>query len=95
MRFDGSRAIGVTAIIDGGRTDIDADEVVLAAGAVHTPPTRRAQVLGRRRWWRLSVRHCAADLPVGKNLVEHSAIWLGVRIKPEFQVDSIDARHTN
>ena len=36
-----------------------------------------------------------ADLPVGDNLVEHSAIWLGVAIKPEHRVLDLDFRHTN
>ena len=95
VRFDGRRAIGVTAIIDGGRTDIDADEVVLAAGAVHTPPILLRSGIGPASMVAAIGAPLRADLPVGKNLVEHSAIWLGVRIKPEFQVDSIDARHTN
>ncbi|MDQ2654507.1 MAG: GMC family oxidoreductase, partial [Chloroflexota bacterium] len=34
-------------------------------------------------------------LPVGENLVEHSAVWIGLDLTPEASATSLDQRHTN
>jgi choline dehydrogenase len=36
-----------------------------------------------------------AELTVGENLVEHSAVWIGLDLKPEYWAQSLDQRHTN
>ena len=36
-----------------------------------------------------------AELPVGENLVDHSAVWLGLKLKPEMRNRTMTDRHTN
>lgn len=93
--FQRNRAIGVEAIIDGERQTLTADDVILCAGAIHTPSILIRSGIGPRADLDAIGIQCFADLPVGQNLIEHSAIWLAIDIKPEFRVDSVDARHTN
>jgi choline dehydrogenase len=93
--FDGKRATGVRARTADGWTDFETRTVLLCAGAVHSPtilirsgigPAADLQALGIRP---------IKDAPVGKNLVDHSSVWLGLGLKPEARAPSKDARHTN
>jgi choline dehydrogenase len=85
----------VRARTAGEWTQLDGREILLSAGSVHSPtillrsgvgPAEELQALGIT-----PVR----DLPVGRNLVDHSSVWLAPLLKPEFHAPSPDARHTN
>jgi choline dehydrogenase len=93
--FDGRRATGVKAITPDGWREFQARETIVACGAVHSPgvlirsgigPAAQLEALGIR---------VAADLPVGENLCDHSSVWLGLKLKPEARVPTVDHRHTN
>lgn len=93
--FDSDRAIGVRAMVDGVRSDFHADEVVLSAGAVHSPGILvrsgigPADVLGRLG---LPVR---ADLPAGRGLQDHAAMSILLELNDDASTADLDHRHTN
>jgi 5-(hydroxymethyl)furfural/furfural oxidase len=95
LLFDGRRATGARARTADGWTQFDARELVLSAGAVHSPTILVRSGIGPAE----DVGKLGVDLvraaPVGHNLVDHSSVWLGLGLKPEARADSKDARHTN
>lgn len=93
--FDGNRAFGVQALVDGRHREFHAGEVVIAAGAVHSPTILMRSGIGPAATLQNLGIPVLANLPVGRNLVEHSGIWLGVAVKPEHQVADVAFRHTN
>jgi 5-(hydroxymethyl)furfural/furfural oxidase len=95
--FEGSRATGVRVRFDGGEwQEIAARQVVLSAGAIHSPaillrsgigPAAELQALG------ISV---VRDLPaVGRHFMDHPIVRAVLHLKPEHQAEGADARHTN
>ncbi len=92
--FDGTRAIGVRVHVEGGWREIRGGEIILSAGAVHSPgvlirsgvgPAAHLAELG------IPVR---AVLPVGEAFQDHPAIFMPVRLEPFAQPDR-GFRHTN
>ena len=105
--FDGRAACGVRVRFGAGSghegdrqeghwQDIGARQVVLCAGAIHSPaillrsgigPAAALGALG------IAVLH---DLPaVGRHLMDHPVLRATLRLKPEFRAHGVDARHTN
>jgi len=81
--FEGNRAIGVTASVDGGGFEtITARRVILAAGAVASPMILLRSGIGAAEDLRRLGIDCLADLPgVGANLVDHQRT--GVFLSPQ------------
>jgi choline dehydrogenase len=94
--FDGSRARGVRVRFGDAWEEIAAREVVLCAGAIHSPcilmrsgigPAAALRALG------IAVQH---DLPsVGQHLMDHPILRATIALKPEHRARGADARHTN
>jgi choline dehydrogenase len=89
-----SRAVGVRLVHAGGWREMRAANVILCAGAVHSPaillrsgvgPADHLQELG------VAVK---ADLPVGEGFQDHPAIFLPIRLEP-FAQPPPEFRHTN
>jgi 5-(hydroxymethyl)furfural/furfural oxidase len=80
-------AVGVRVRIDGEWTDVYGGEVVLCAGAVHSP----AILLRSRIGPGLGV----ADLPVGRHLQDHPLYFLILPLRPEAMPAAPTDRHTN
>lgn len=93
--IENERATGVEAAVDGEDQRFKGREIIVAAGAIHSPPLLMRSGIGPAAQLQTFDIDVIAELPVGENLVEHSAIWLGVAIKPEHQVDDVRGRHTN
>src|SRR5206468_554833 len=95
LQFDGRRATGLRARTADGWTTFEADEILLCAGAVHSPTILVRSGIGPAE----DVRGLGVDLvraaPVGHNLVDHSSVWLGLGLKPEARAASNNERHTN
>lgn len=94
--FDGRQARGVRVRFGGEWQEIAAREVVLCAGAVHSPAILMRSGLGPAAHLRglgIDVLH---DLPhVGRNLMDHPIVRAALRLRPEHQAGGADARHTN
>jgi len=93
--IEGPRATGVHAIVEGQRREFQGREIILSAGAIHSPTILMRSGIGPAAHLQSMGIPMRIDSPVGGNLVEHSAVWLGVGIKPEKQVSDIAFRHTN
>ena len=94
--FDGKRACGVRVRFGEVWEEIAAREVVLCAGAIHSPgilmrsgigPAAALAALG------IPVRH---DLPaVGQHFMDHPILRATLALKPQHVAQEADARHTN
>ncbi|HEY7030501.1 MAG TPA: GMC family oxidoreductase N-terminal domain-containing protein [Thermomicrobiales bacterium] len=93
--FDGRRATGVRAITPDGWREYQARETIVACGAVHSPGVLIRSGIGPADQLRALDIPVRADLPIGENLCDHSSVWLGLNLKPEARVPTVDHRHTN
>jgi 5-(hydroxymethyl)furfural/furfural oxidase len=95
VMFDGRQATGVRAVTADGVREYRGSEVILAAGTIHSPAILVRSGIGRAAALAALGLPVLADLPVGENLVEHSAVWIGLNLKPDAWATSRDQRHTN
>lgn len=70
--FEGNRAVGVNAIVGGVATEIRGDEIVLCAGAVHSPAILVRSGIGPAADVKGLGLELRADLPVGENFQDHA-----------------------
>jgi choline dehydrogenase-like flavoprotein len=77
--FDGSRAVGVVATVDGARREFRAGSVVLSAGALLSPAILQRSGIGPAALLRGLGIDVRADLPVGVGLQDHAGFELLLR----------------
>jgi choline dehydrogenase-like flavoprotein len=83
LRFDGQRACGVTATRDGQRRDVAAREVIVCAGAIHSPALLlRAGIGPSEELARLGITPRADRCGVGRNLQNHPYLHFGLTLPP-------------
>jgi 5-(hydroxymethyl)furfural/furfural oxidase len=84
LLFDGRRVSGVRAIVDGAEREFMAREVILCAGAVFSPTLLMRSGIGPEDHLRARDVEVRADLPgVGRNLMNHPVLFLGVQMRRE------------
>jgi 5-(hydroxymethyl)furfural/furfural oxidase len=85
--FDGRKAVAVE-IRNKGRIDrIEAREIVVSAGAIHSPALLMRAGIGSAQHLRDKSIAVVADRPgVGENLLDHPLIGFGVHLRPEGQL---------
>ncbi len=94
--FEERRAVGVRVRLDGAWQEIGAREVILCAGACHTPAILMRSgvgdpaVLGRHG---IGVVQAAPE--VGRNLLDHPMVRATITLRPEHRPTDPDFRHTN
>ena len=93
--FDGQRARGVRVRLDGRWQTVAADEVILCAGAIHSPAILQRSGIGPAAFLQALGIAVLADLPVGDNLLDHPAVEIRIPLKPEARVPDPAFRHTN
>ena len=82
LLFEGSRCIGVRAERDGKIADIRAREVIVSAGALHSPALLQRSGIGEASMLRALGIEVTADRPgVGRNLMEHPGVNFGAWLK--------------
>ena len=84
--LDGGRAVGVRVQLDGAWTTVEAGEIVLSVGAVHSPAILLRSGIGPG----LDV-----DLPVGQHLQDHPVVFAVLPLRDEAQPATPFDRHTN
>ncbi|MGA0839633.1 MAG: GMC family oxidoreductase [Pseudomonadales bacterium] len=94
VRFDGARATGLDIIVQGRRERIDADQVILSAGAIHTPAVLVRSGVGPAETLRELGVGVVSDVPVGAGLQDHALFSIALRLKQE-HVPVPGFRHTN
>ena len=82
--LDGTQAVGVRVQINDAWTNIHGDEVILAAGAVHSPAILLRTGIGPE-----------SGLPVGVGLQDHANAILFVDYHDGHEPKTVDDRHTN
>jgi 5-(hydroxymethyl)furfural/furfural oxidase len=83
LSFDGARATGVVATIDARAQEFRAREIVLCAGAIHTPVMLMRAGIGPADHVRALGIAVRADLAgVGRNLQNHPVLFIGAHLRP-------------
>ncbi|MDI1266141.1 MAG: GMC family oxidoreductase N-terminal domain-containing protein [bacterium] len=98
FQFEGNRAhvSGVHVQVNGQSfTPRATREVILSAGAIHSPAILQRSGIGPADWLKSLGVRVIADLPVGENLLDHPAMPLYLHLKDEARVGTMMHRHTN
>jgi choline dehydrogenase len=95
VSFDGRRATGVRVLLDGQWQTIAAGEVVLSAGAIHSPALLIRSGIGPAGLVRELGRPVIADLPAGEGVLDHAAVSLGIDLRPAARATTTAQRTTN
>lgn len=94
--FADGRASGVRVQIDGVWQDLPAREVILCAGAVHSPAILLRSGLGPAAELAALGIPVVRDMPhVGRHFMDHPVVRATIDLKPEHACTDADARHTN
>ena len=88
LEFEGFRARGVRAVLEGQSRSIRAGEVVLCAGAIFSPAILMRSGIGPAIDLRALGIDVIADLPVGENLQEHPIISLSIPLREDARQSS-------
>jgi 5-(hydroxymethyl)furfural/furfural oxidase len=94
--FDGTRASGLRVRLPEGWVDLPAREIVLCAGAIHSPAILMRSGIGPAAALTALGIAVLRDQPsVGANFMDHPILRATLALRPEFQAHDPDARHTN
>ena len=95
--FDGKRATGVQVSFAGGPAEtLHADTVVLCAGSIHSPAILMRSGIGPAAALAALGIPILHDAPaVGRNLMDHPILRATLHLKPPYQAQDMEARHTN
>lgn len=89
LRFDGTRAIGVTVRQGGEIRDIDAREVILSSGSIHSPSMlMRSGVGPGDELQRLGIKPVAVRAGVGRNLQNHPYLNIAMTLPQGSRMDN-------
>lgn len=92
--FEGSRAVGVRLKDRAGWRDVRGHEVILSAGAVHSPAILMRSGIGIAEHLRSLDIGVRAELPVGDAFQDHPLAAFGVLLE-DFATPPAGFRHTN
>ena len=98
LSFEGNRrhASGVSVRIGGELRSVRARrEVILSAGAIHSPAILQRSGIGPAALLRQHGIDVVADRPVGEHLLDHPILSLLLDLREEARADTITHRHTN
>lgn len=88
IEFEAGRAVAVRALISGQRVKLGAREIIVSAGAIHSPALLMRSGVGPAEHLREHGITVVADRPgVGANLQDHPLVGLGVHLKPQGRLD--------
>jgi 5-(hydroxymethyl)furfural/furfural oxidase len=94
LLFEGTKCVGVKAVVKGRETEFRAKEVIVSSGAIHSPAhLLRAGIgpVGALKNLGIEVR---ANLPgVGQRLMDHPSVSVSSFIKPDARLNNLTRRH--
>jgi choline dehydrogenase len=90
--FEGRRAVGVQALRGGELLTFKGGEVILSAGSVFSPPILIRSGIGPAADVQALGVPLLCDLPVGHNLLDHAAVGVHIKLRPEARASNWDAR---
>ena len=94
LDFEGTRCVGVTAVVGGREEKYRAAQVIMSCGAIHSPAhLMRAGIgpVGHLREHGIEVRSALAG--VGQRLMDHPSIALSSFIRPSARINDRTRRH--
>jgi 5-(hydroxymethyl)furfural/furfural oxidase len=94
LSFEGKRCVGITAVANGVERRYRAGEVILASGAIFTPPHLLRAGIGPAAELEakgIAVRHDAPG--VGKRLMDHPSVAIGAFVRPHARLNGRTRRH--
>jgi 5-(hydroxymethyl)furfural/furfural oxidase len=94
LLFEGTRCVGVKAIVKGQEQEFRGNEVIVCSGAIHSPAhLLRAGIgpAGPLRDLGIEVRANAAG--VGQRLMDHPSVSVSSFMKPEARLNGLTRRH--
>jgi 5-(hydroxymethyl)furfural/furfural oxidase len=98
LQFEGNRpqASGVNVRINGESLTVRARrEVLLCAGAIHSPAILQRSGIGPKEWLGPLAIRVVADRPVGRHLLDHPILSLLLDLREDARVGTLMHRHTN
>lgn len=98
LQFEGNRphVSGVRVLLGGEARQVRARrEVILSAGAIHSPAILQRSGIGPRDWLGTLGIEVVADRPVGKHLLDHPILGLMLELRDDARVSTLMHRHTN
>ncbi len=95
LLFDGRRCLGAATVLAAGAQEFRADEVIVAAGAIHSPAILQRSGIGPAGWLKDLGIPLRADLPVGEGFFDHPFFRLELKLKPELRATDPHTRHIN
>ncbi|MFT8365043.1 MAG: GMC family oxidoreductase N-terminal domain-containing protein [Gluconobacter cerinus] len=86
IRFEGKRAVGVDARREGTPLSVDADMVIVTAGAIHSPKLLMLSGIGpARHLSAMGIPVVADRAGVGSNLQDHPSIYVSCYMPPDIR----------
>ncbi len=94
LEFENQRCVGVRALVDGVEQTFRAGEIILSAGAIHTPAILQRAGIGPAGHLRARGIEVLADVPaVGSGLMDHPVVALASFLKREARMSEVTGRH--
>jgi 5-(hydroxymethyl)furfural/furfural oxidase len=98
LLFEGTRAVGVKALVDGKPTEFRVDksrgEVIVSSGAIHSPAHLLRAGIGPAPHLKDLGIEVRAHVPgVGQRLMDHPSVSVSSFIRPEARLNGLTRRH--
>jgi 5-(hydroxymethyl)furfural/furfural oxidase len=95
VEFSGTRATAVRTRTGEGWRSIEGGEIILSAGAIHSPAILMRSGVGPAVDLSTLGIPVISDRPVGNDLIDHPMIAMAMALKPAARAPNPQARHTN
>ena len=94
LLFEGTRCVGVKAMVEGKETEFRANEVIVSSGAIHSPAHLLRAGVGPAMTLSEMGIDVVANVPgVGQRLMDHPAVAVASFIKPYARLNDFTGRH--
>jgi 5-(hydroxymethyl)furfural/furfural oxidase len=94
LLFEGTRCVGVKALVDGAETEFRGGEIIVSSGAIHSPAHLLRAGIGPAGHLRDLGIDVIAHVPgVGQRLMDHPSISISSFIKPKYRLNGLTRHH--
>jgi len=94
LLFEGTRCVGIMALVKGKETEFRGNEVILSSGAIHSPAHLLRAGIGPAGPLKDLGIELRANLPgVGQRLMDHPSVSVSSFMKPEARLNGKTRRH--
>ncbi|HEX5453754.1 MAG TPA: GMC family oxidoreductase, partial [Stellaceae bacterium] len=94
LLFEGTRCVGVKALVQGRETEFRGNEVIVSSGAIHSPAHLLRAGIGPAGALKDVGIEVRAHVPgVGQRLMDHPSVSVSSFMKPEARLNGLTRRH--